>query len=119
MTMTVMYDANIIREHAAALYSRAARIVFMTGFLGCIFGAIAGSVLGASSGGSPGFFMVLGALLGTLVGVTLGRGRAFVLQLQAQTALCQVAIEANTRRAADAAGDAERPATSGAIAQVR
>lgn len=116
--MTVQYDSNIIREHAVALYSRAARIVFMTGLLGCVFGAIAGSVLGASSGGSPAFFMVLGALLGTLVGVSMGRGRAFVLQLQAQTALCQVAIEANTRRAADAAEEAARPAPSGSITRV-
>ncbi|MBZ4418885.1 hypothetical protein [Myxococcus sp. RHSTA-1-4] len=116
--MTVRYDANIIREHAAALYSRAARIVFMTGFIGCVFGAIAGGALGASSGGSRGVFMLLGALFGTLVGVTIGRGRAFVLQLQAQTALCQVAIEANTRRAADAAAEASRPVPSGHIAQV-
>ncbi|NMO18685.1 hypothetical protein HPC49_12910 [Pyxidicoccus fallax] len=116
--MTVQYDANIIRDHAAALYSRAARIVFMTGFLGCVIGAIVGAALGAPTGGKPGIFLLLGAVFGALVGVSIGRGRAFVLQLQAQTALCQVAIEANTRRAADAAGEAIRPAASGHLSQV-
>jgi hypothetical protein len=37
-------------------------------------------------------------------------GRAFSLQFQAQVALCQVATEANTRRAADAATAALAPA---------
>jgi hypothetical protein len=116
--MTLKYDPNIIREHAAALYSRAARIVFMTGFLGFVAGGIVGIFLGAPTGGKPGIFGLFGALLGVVVGVSIGRGRAFALQLQAQMALCQVAIEANTRRAADTVAIAARPSTLDHVAEV-
>ena len=63
---------------------------------------------GATQGG--GLIVLMGGLVGALIGVVIGRGRAFSLQLQAQVALCQVATEANTRRAADAATAALAPA---------
>lgn len=41
--------------------------------------------------------MGVGLVLFGLLGWALGRERAFVLKLQAQTALCQTQIELNTR----------------------
>ncbi len=96
--MTIEYDPRIIAQHAAALYTQASRVVFTHGFLGVLLGAGVGGGLGARSD-ATGVFMMVGALLGALVGVSIGRSRAFVYRLQAQQALCQVAIEQNTRRA--------------------
>ena len=46
------------------------------------------------------------AFIGGMMGAALGRTKGFSLKLQAQTALCQVQIERNTR--------AESPATRSA-----
>ena len=96
--MSIHYDSSIITKHAQALDNRASGIIFTWGLLSFIAGAAAG---GATQGG--GFIVLMGGLVGALIGVVIGRGRAFSLQLQAQVALCQVATEANTRRAAEAA----------------
>lgn len=95
--MAVQYDPQVIAQHAEALYRRASRIVLTYGVVGFLVGA---AVLGAvASQRSVGGVMVLvGGLVGALMGVSIGRSRAFVYQLQAQQALCQVAIELNTRR---------------------
>ncbi|NVJ04090.1 hypothetical protein HUW63_02375 [Myxococcus sp. AM001] len=115
--MAVQYDPNIIRGYAEALYRRASRIVFMAGFIGFVVGAVGGAVV--TSAMKYNSTVTLGfVLVGTLIGVNIGRGRAFVLQLQAQSALCQVAIEANTRRAADAAAATPRTAEVAPLAQV-
>ncbi len=68
------------------------------GGMGFIVGA---GALGAASNNSPSntVLTLVGAVLGALIGISIGRGRAFVYQLQAQQALCQVEIESNTRRA--------------------
>ncbi|MCY1046866.1 hypothetical protein OV208_36515 [Corallococcus sp. bb12-1] len=95
--MSVRYDPNIITQHAQALYNRASGIIFAWGVIGFIVGAVA-----ASAAQLQGLFILVGGLLLALVGVMFGRGRAFSLQLQAQVAMCQVAIEANTRKAATA-----------------
>lgn len=97
--MAVQYDPKIIAQHAEALYRRASRIVFTSGVTGLIVGAVA---LGAASNNSPSNTLLtfVGAVLGALIGISIGRGRAFVYQLQAQQALCQVEIESNTRCAA-------------------
>ena len=115
--MVLNYDPSIIHTHAVALYRRAARIVYMAAFLGFVFGAIAGSGLGAPTGGKIPVFAVAGGIFGALIGVSVGRARAFVFQLQAQLALCQVAIEANTRRAAEVA-TAEATLTPHAVSRV-
>jgi hypothetical protein len=109
--MTVQYESNIIRAHAEALYDQARGIVFMSGLIGFILGGIGGAMLDGAMNGGPMGKIVL-ALLVMYIGIRHGRGRAFVLQLQAQTALCQVAIEANTRRAADAVAASHPPAVA-------
>ncbi|AGC45325.1 hypothetical protein MYSTI_04024 [Myxococcus stipitatus DSM 14675] len=106
--MSVQYDPKTIQAHAEALYAQARRIVMTFGFFGFIVGASAGGGVGASLS-NGGAFALIGGVVGLLVGVSMGRSRAFVLQIQAQMALCNVAIEANTRRAADTAVAASRP----------
>lgn len=115
--MTVQYDSNIIRAHAEALYDQARGIVFMAGLIGFILGGIGGAMLDGAMKGGPVGKIVL-SLLVMYIGIRYGRGRAFVLQLQAQTALCQVAIEANTRRAADAAAVASHAPAVAQLTQV-
>lgn len=43
-------------------------------------------------------FAALGAVVAGLIGYAIGTEKAFQLKLQAQTALCQVKIEENTRK---------------------
>jgi hypothetical protein len=85
------YDAKVIYEFAARLYSRASTIVAVY----TVGGGLLGLFLGyAARGGGA-------ALLGTVIlgaiGLYLGNEKAVQLKLQAQTALCQVRIEENTR----------------------
>jgi hypothetical protein len=94
----ILYDPNVIHQHAQRLYDRALGIVVIyavgLGLLGLLGGAVVGSTI-------FGEFQVITALLGGaalgLIGVAIGRERSFELRLQAQTALCQVQIELNSR----------------------
>lgn len=100
------YDSKIIVEFANRLYSKANTIIVIYTILGIILGAIAGSA--ASSGSAAA--MAIGALILGAIGYSLGSERAFQLKLQAQTALCQVQIEKNTRVATPA--EAKAPTIS-------
>ncbi|RYZ34551.1 MAG: hypothetical protein EOO72_12970 [Myxococcaceae bacterium] len=100
--MALRYDPSVIQQHAESLYSRASRIVLMCGFLGFIAGAVVGGSIGPAAGDARLVIFGGAALIGLLIGISIGKGRAFALELQAQVALCQVATEANTRRAAEA-----------------
>lgn len=98
--MAVQYDPSIITKHAQALYTKSSGIIFAWSVIGFIAGL---AMTTAMNTNAPGPIVVMGGLVMALIGAMFGRGRAFALQLQAQVALCQVATEANTRRAADAA----------------
>lgn len=95
--MKTDFDPSVIQVAADALYKRADSI-------------IAGSVgLGMLTGGFPIYAAThklwaaaVGALIAGIVGYGFGTGRAFALRLQAQTALCQLRIEHNTRKEPDA-----------------
>ena len=85
------YDSSVIESFAQALYDRAGTIVLVN---------TVGFALVAAAGGYfmfKGLGATLGLLLGGGLGFYLGQQKAFVLKLQAQTALCQVQIETNTR----------------------
>ncbi|NNB86975.1 hypothetical protein HJC10_02210 [Corallococcus exiguus] len=101
--MSVQYDPNIITKHAQALYNRASGIIFAWSVIGFIAGLVMTTAMNTNA---PGLIVVLGGLVVAFIGAMFGRGRAFALQLQAQVALCQVATEANTRRAANSAAAA-------------
>jgi len=90
------YDPSIILTFADRLYEQAAGIegaYTMGGLvLGGAIGAAAGAALGSSLSGG-----ILGAIIAGLIAWNIGRQKAAALRLQAQVALCQVQIEANTR----------------------
>ena len=95
------YDPAVIQEFADRLYLRAATIVIFYTFIGIVVGGIGGFLAGAYwKGYDPRLIAVLGLLLMGLFGYAYGRERSFRLRLEAQTALCQVRIEENTRKAA-------------------
>ena len=94
------YDPEAIQRFADKLYSRAVGVVGVSTFLGVIIGFVvapyvlqslpASMAVAIPAWASPICFGVLG--------LVQGLERAFVLKIQAQTALCQMQIERNTRR---------------------
>jgi hypothetical protein len=100
MASSIEYDAAIIHQFAGHLYAQARAIIVRYTILGVMTGALAAGIGGAAlardeAAGAAGG--LLGALIGGALGLSAGRDRAFALKLQAQTALCQLQIEANTR----------------------
>jgi uncharacterized membrane protein YfcA len=85
------YDAKVIYDFAGRLYSKAGTIMAIYAMAGALLGFFLGYA--ARGGGSA----VLGAVVLGGIGFYLGNEKAFQLKLQAQTALCQVKIEENTR----------------------
>jgi|ERR1051326_8619373 hypothetical protein len=98
----IVYDPKIIQQFANQLYSRANGIIALCTLMGLGGEALAGNFLGYYSpklGDMDTRLVgtVIGACLGALIGYLVGSARAFLLKLQAQTALCQRQIEENTR----------------------
>jgi hypothetical protein len=85
------YDPNIIRQFADEMYRRADSILGMYVVIGALIGLIAGWMLGGILGA-----MIGGGIAGW-IGYTMGTQKAFALKLEAQVALCQVAIAENTQ----------------------
>lgn len=86
------YDPKVIHKFADHLYSKANAVIVIYTIVGALIGGIGGYVLKGSSVALLGL-VILGAL-----GLYIGIGKAFSLKLQAQTALCQLKIEENTRK---------------------
>jgi hypothetical protein len=123
MARAVAYDPTVVERYSRRLYRRAAVLVVLATMLGAAAGiaiALKGVKLMAPAtdefdltgitdpellppprsewrmlGVAEGIVIVAA---GALAGYVLGSSRAFALRLQAQTALCQVEIERNTRR---------------------
>lgn len=96
------YNPEIIEKYAAHLYNRASSIIWKWGCIGMAIGGTAGYFV-AKAIGFPHpplglAILAAGVFIGLFVGRSIGTDRAFHLYLQAQTALCQVEIERNTRR---------------------
>lgn len=87
----VTYDPAVIRAFAQDLYDRASTIVAVN----TVIGVIVGGIVGKFAFGNLGVIILAG--LGGAIGYFIGSQKAFQLKLQAQTALCQVEIEHNTR----------------------
>lgn len=98
------YDPHILEQYAAILYRKAFRIVVSFTILGALVGGLAGLIFGGELGKlipvehaawlPPLIVLVIGIAFGYIWGVA----RAFTYKLNAQLALCQKEIEANTRR---------------------
>jgi hypothetical protein len=102
MSTPVKYDPNVIQKFADALYRQAGRIVLRWIILGAFVSAALGLSVKAlpsdwtANAWVPAIMLCL-ALVGGVIGWQIGSAKAFVFRLHAQTALCQVAIESNTR----------------------
>jgi hypothetical protein len=94
------YDAQIIQKFADRLYRRARTVTVLTTIVFILIGGSGGVIANVPfGGGEPSIIgAAVGAVLLGAVGFMLGREGAFRLKLQAQTALCQMKIEENTRR---------------------
>lgn len=94
------FDESVIVEFADMLYRQAASIVIVYTMVGALVGAGIGAGLGTALRiGSVMVAVVVGAVVVGMAAYQSGRQKAFALRLQAQVALCQVQIEANTRAA--------------------
>ena len=99
-----IYNPEIIEKYADNLYLRGSNIIWRWGCLGMAAGFFIAHLIVTSwipihpqsIWGIA--ILAAGVAIGLLVGRSIGTERAFHLFLQAQTALCQVAIERNTRR---------------------
>lgn len=106
----IQYDPNIIYEFATRLYKQAKYIIATYIIVGVFLGAPLGSVVGyyiikelksglilsQILGGTIG--LIFGSILGGIIGYAIGVEKVFELKLKAQTALCQLKIEENTRK---------------------
>jgi hypothetical protein len=101
----VSYDSRVLQQFADSLFAKARNIVITYGILGLLIGGSIG--LGASvfAPTGRGAIPMLGQLvlwiptvMGLAVGLNQGQMKAFMLRLEAQRTLCQLQIEANTRR---------------------
>ena len=97
------YDSGILQDYADSLYRKAAWITFKCSTLGAITGVVIALILvygvrapNAESWGTPA--LVIFGIIGALIGFAIGQRRAFQYRLQAQTVLCQMQIEYNTRQ---------------------
>ena len=97
----VRYDPSLIQRHAQQLYERAWVSVVLSTFGGAFIGLLGGLVFRETA---YALVVLVTVPFGGGVGFMIGAQRAFALRLQAQLALCQVAIERNTRRAAQSGG---------------
>ena len=102
------YDSTVLQRYADRLYRRAVWVIVKY----LLLGAALGSVIGYSptilwywrSPSSPApndsGLLIFTVLIGALVFAAIGEAKAFMYKLQAQTVLCQMQIEKNTRRLA-------------------
>lgn len=111
MAAPVQYDPNVIQGFAEALYQRASSLVVSYALLGAVGGAAIGFIGGMQvEGGMAVMAALVGGAVGAFIGYSLAAPRAFMLRLQAQQALCQMQIEANTRSVALALETQQRAA---------
>lgn len=89
--MAAKYDPSVIQEFADRLYQKANGIIRNYTILGVILLGFAGLA------SSEPIFGVIGSVVGGVIGYAIGKEKAFSYKLQAQTALCQVQVEINSR----------------------
>ena len=90
--MAMQYDPGVIEQFAEDLYAKARNVLITNVCIGYVLGALPGWFFSHS----PYIGLLIG-LGGAWLGYLRGQANGFVLKLQAQTALCQVQIERNTR----------------------
>ena len=107
--MTTAYDPQIVQKFIDRLYRQATTAVVTSTILGVLVGAGIGfalvrvgvirAYLGFVPVGQQGYIgIVVGAAVLGVLGFLAGRESAFQLRLKAQTVMCQLKIEENTRK---------------------
>ena len=93
------YEPEVFRRFATRLYARAGLSAVLSTVLGLLIGLVAAPYILQSLPAAIALkFPEWGcAVLLGLIGLGQGLERGFLLKLQAQTALCQLQIEQNTR----------------------
>jgi hypothetical protein len=102
-----MFDPSVIESFARKLYFHAGLMVMWYGFLGFVSGCAAAGMLyyylpapiAHQYGGTASLATVI---LFVAIGCVIGNSKAFDLRFRAQSALCQLQIERNTRAGARA-----------------
>ncbi len=89
----ITYDPKVIQECAEQLYTKAESIVRNYSILGFVIVGIVSIVQQHNLIPS-----LIGAIAGGFIGFNFGTEKAFQYKLQAQTALCQVEIESNSKK---------------------
>ena len=95
--MATTYDPEVIQQHADRLYRQASALTGTYAFFGLVLGGAGGLVVGGLAEADPAPLGAFGAIVGAVIGGVIGHSKGFQLRLQAQLALCQLAIEKNTR----------------------
>jgi len=95
----IEYDPKVIEQFASRLYSQSKATTMRHFFIGLGLGIIVfGAVGNAMIGGFDALIISIGAIIGGIMGFGSGQNRAFEQKLNAQMALCEAKIEANTRK---------------------
>lgn len=92
----IEYQPQVIQQHAKYLYDRAKTIVVLYTIIFALAGISVGYITSLALDQS-GFLAIVAALALGLCGFMVGRMKSFEFRLKAQTALCQMQIEENTR----------------------
>ena len=93
------YDPEVIQKFAGRLYARAATSAILSTAVGVLIGLVTAPYILQSLPAAVALRCpewVCATVLG-VIGLGQGLERGFLLKLQAQTALCQLQIERNTR----------------------
>jgi hypothetical protein len=109
--MSTEYNPTVLQDYADKLYSQAAFLAFKYGFVFAVFTFVASTLSLAAVQDSHRLrfnfdevltYAALLAVGGYVLGFLIGKQKGFMLRLEAQRALCQMQIEANTRTKAAA-----------------
>jgi len=94
------YDPQVIQTFADRLYARTTGIIMVSTILGVIVGSAADPFIQQSlpSNLSANWPQWASPVALGIIGLLQGMERASSLKIQAQTALCQMQIEINTRK---------------------
>ena len=95
--ISMQYDPKVIEAFAEAMYKEAERIAVSSAILWGLGAAILIGVATTMLGSASLFLVLAGGAGAGFLGYKRGEAKAFALKLEAQTALCQVQIERNTK----------------------
>lgn len=95
----VEYDPEVLKRHADRLYTQAYLLVVIWALMGFIVGAVIHAILPSviRSHNDQSDLAVGIWIAASIVGLLIGWARCQDLRIKAQTILCQVEIESNTR----------------------